>query len=59
LFKANPLKLFKEINIGCITKGTYKPDRIQARKAVIIPADIDKNNTAALDAVFLSKVRLP
>jgi butyrate kinase len=59
LFKANPLKLFKEINIGCTTKGTYKLDKIQARRVVTIPADVNKNNAAALDAVFLSKVRLP
>jgi hypothetical protein len=58
LFKANPSKLFKEINVGCITRGTYRPDRIQARRAVIIPADVDKNDAAALDVVFLSKVRL-
>jgi hypothetical protein len=59
LFKANPSKLFKEINVGCITKGTYRPDKIQAQKAVTIPADVNKNNAAALDAVFLLKVRLP
>jgi hypothetical protein len=58
LFKANPSKLFKKINIGYITRGTYKPDRIQAQKAVIILADKDKNNATALNAVFLLKVRL-
>jgi hypothetical protein len=58
LFKANSSKLFKEINVGYITKGTYRPDKIQAQRAVIIPANINKNNAAVLDAVFLSKVRL-
>jgi hypothetical protein len=58
LFKTNPSKLFEEINIGYTTRGTYRPDRIQARKAVIILADRDRNNAAALNAVFLLKVRL-
>jgi hypothetical protein len=58
LFKANLLKLFEEINVGCTTRGTYRPDRIQAQKAVIIPANVDRNDAAALDAVFLLKVRL-
>jgi hypothetical protein len=58
-FKANPSKLFEEINVGCTTRGTHGPDRIQARRAVTIPADVDGNDAAALDAVFLSKVRLP
>jgi hypothetical protein len=44
--------------VSYTTRGTYKPDRIQARKAVIIPANKDRNNAAALDTVFLSKVRL-
>jgi hypothetical protein len=59
LFKANFSKLFKKINIGCTTKGTYRPDKIQAQRAVTILADVDKNNAAALNTVFLSKVRLP
>jgi hypothetical protein len=58
LFKANPLKLLKKINISCTIKGSHRLDRIQAQKAVIIPANVDRNNTAALDAVFLLKVRL-
>jgi hypothetical protein len=59
LFKANPLKLLKKINISCIIKGTYKPDRIQAQRVVNILANVNRNNAAALDVIFLSKVRLP
>jgi hypothetical protein len=42
-----------------MTKDSHRPDKIQAQKAVIIPADINKNNATALDVVFLLKVRLP
>ena len=43
----NSLKLLKEVNIGYIT-------RILARRVVTILVEVDKNNTIALNTIFLS-----
>jgi hypothetical protein len=45
--QANPLKLLKEVNISGIT-------RVPTSRAVTVPAGVDENNTATLNAVFLS-----
>ncbi|PVH71392.1 hypothetical protein DL98DRAFT_540093 [Cadophora sp. DSE1049] len=45
--RANPLKLFEEVNVGCLSGRPI-------RRAVTMPADIDENNTAALGIVFSS-----
>jgi hypothetical protein len=55
--QANPLKLLEEINVGCITDGSSGLGKSQAGRAVTIPADMDENNTAVIDAVFSSGVR--
>jgi hypothetical protein len=57
-FKANPSKLLEEINVGCTARSSHGPDRIQAGRAATIPAGVDGNDAAALDAVFSSKVGL-
>lgn len=57
-FKANPSELLEEINVGCTTRSSHGPARIQAGRAATIPAGVDGNDAAALDAVFSSKVRL-
>ena len=50
-FKANPLKLLEEINVGCT--------RMPTRRAVTVPAAMDENDAAALaefqDAAFASR----
>ena len=45
--RVNPLKLLKEVNIGYIT-------RVLARRVVTILVGVNKNNTIALNTIFLS-----
>jgi hypothetical protein len=45
--QANPLKLLEEVNISGITG-------VPASRAVTVPAGVDENNAAALNAVFSS-----
>lgn len=51
-FKSNPSRLLEEINVGCIPGNCYGLDRPQIVRAVTIPADIDGDDTAALEAAF-------
>jgi hypothetical protein len=41
------LKLLKKVNINDITRAS-------ASRAVTVPAEVDKNNAAALNTIFLS-----
>jgi hypothetical protein len=50
-FKANPLKLLKEVNIGCIVGGII-------RRAVTVPIKVDENDATVLNTVFLSVASL-
>lgn len=50
-FKANPSKLLEEVNVGCIG-NIYELDRMHTGRAVTMPADVDENDSAALDAAF-------
>jgi len=50
--KVNPLKLLEEVNVGCTTGGLRG-------RAVTVPAGLDENDTAALNAVFSSVAGLP
>jgi hypothetical protein len=51
-FKANPSKLLEEINVGCIPGNRRGTEGSQMGRAVTMPAGIDENDTAALDAAF-------
>jgi hypothetical protein len=54
-FKTNPLRLLEEVNVGCTTGSSYVPERIQIGRAVTVPAGVDENNAAALNAVLSSR----
>jgi hypothetical protein len=45
-FKTNPLKLLKEVDIG------YVRDGHEVGRAMTVPAGVDENNAAALEAAF-------
>jgi hypothetical protein len=44
-FRANPLKLFKEINVGCTAE-------VPTGRVATVPVGVDENDTAALRAMF-------
>jgi hypothetical protein len=50
-FKANPLKLLEEVNIGCTAGGIIG-------RAVTVPIEVDENDATALNAVFSSVASL-
>jgi hypothetical protein len=53
-FRANPLRLLEEIDVGCVPSYSQLPAGVQGGRAVTVPAGVDENNIHALDSMFLS-----
>jgi len=55
-FKANPLKLLEEVDVGCVASSRYRPQALEPGRAVTVPADVDENDATALVAALSSRV---